>query len=97
MNQQCIIKNIISEKTSLANKKNCYCFVVNKNANKIEVKKVIEEMFSVKVEDVNMSLYLTKAKRKYTRNSVNSTKVHGYKKAYVQLCKGSNINFDNFT
>lgn len=95
MDKQCIIKNIISEKTSLANKNNCYCFMVKDNANKIEVQKAIEERFTVKVKKINMSLYLTKAKKKYTQNNVNSTKVHGYKKAYVYLDKNSNLNFDN--
>jgi len=64
MNKQCIIKNVISEKASLANKNNCYCFMVNENANKIDVQKAIEGRFTVKVKKINMSLYLTKAKKK---------------------------------
>ena len=48
-----IRKPILSEKTyaDISNKK--YAFVVDKNANKVEIKKAVEEAFGVKVKSVN--------------------------------------------
>lgn len=58
-----IIKPIISEQSmeQLADKK--YTFAVNKAANKIEIKKAVEEVFGVKVESVNTMNMLGKMKR----------------------------------
>ena len=58
-----IIKPIISEQSmdQLAEKK--YTFEVKKSANKIEIKKAVEEIFGVKVESVNTMNMLGKTKR----------------------------------
>ena len=48
-----IIEPILTEKLSdLQEKENKYGFVVDKNANKIEIKKAVEDKFEVKVEKV---------------------------------------------
>ncbi len=58
-----IIRPIISEQSmdQLAEKK--YTFEVKKSANKIEIKKAVEEIFGVKVESVNTMNMLGKMKR----------------------------------
>lgn len=82
-----IIAPIITEKSAKAAEKNVYLFKVAKNANKIEIKKAIEEAFGVKVENVNTLNTKSKAKRvgKYT----GTTKT--YKKAIVTLKDGEKI------
>ncbi|MBE7048774.1 MAG: 50S ribosomal protein L23 [Ruminococcaceae bacterium] len=58
-----IIKPIISEQSmdQISDKK--YTFEVKKSANKIEIKKAVEEIFGVKVESVNTLNMLGKMKR----------------------------------
>ena len=65
-----IKKPILSEKTyaEIANKK--YAFVVDKNANKVEIKKAIEEIFGVKVKSVNTANVNGKLKRLLKKFSV---------------------------
>ena len=62
-----------------------YSFKVPKDANKIEIKKAVEEVFGVKVADVNTMNVTGKLKRmgKYEGRRAS------YKKAIVTLAKGS--------
>lgn len=84
-----IIKPIITEKTSsLVDKKLQYTFQVAKDANKVEIKKAIEEIFGVKVKAVRTVNVHKKAKR--------VSKYEGYKPAYkkaiVRLEAGQTID-----
>ena len=79
---------IITEKsTQLKEKENKYVFVVDKRANKIEIARAIEDLFSVKVEDVRTMIFSGKIKR--------MGKYSGYrpdwKKAIVKLKPGQEI------
>ena len=80
-----IKKPILSEKTyaEIANKK--YAFVVDKNANKVEIKKAVEEVFGVKVKSVNTVNVNGKLKRQGKTQGYRSD----YKKAYVTLTADS--------
>ena len=80
-----IIKPIISEKTmdGIGDKK--YTFQVQKDANKIEIKKAVEEIFGVKVDKVTTMNRLGKVKR-MGRNEGRRT---SYKKAIVKLTADS--------
>ena len=80
-----IRKPILSEKTyaEIANKK--YAFVVDKSANKSEIKKAIEEIFGVKVKSVNTVNVDGKLKRQGKTQGYRSD----YKKAYVTLTADS--------
>ena len=80
-----IIKPILSEKTyaDIHNKK--YAFVVDKSANKTEIKKAIEEIFGVKVKSVNTVNVDGKLKRQGKTQGYRSD----YKKAYVTLTADS--------
>lgn len=65
-----------------------YIFVIDKKANKSEVKKAVEKIYNVKVEDVNIANIKGKAKR--LGRSLGKTS--GLKKAIVTLKKGQKID-----
>ena len=80
-----IKKPIITENSmdQMADKK--YTFEVAKEANKIEIKKAVEEIFGVKVEKVTTMRVLGKVKRM----GANSGKRPDWKKAVVKLAENS--------
>lgn len=89
-----LIKPIVTEKiTSQSEKLNRYGFKVDKRANKIEIRKAVEEMYGVKVKDVNTILYDGKSKSRFTKKGYISGKASAFKKALVTLVKGDTIDF----
>ncbi len=58
-----IVRPLISEKTTDLMEENKYTFVVDREANKIEIKRALEEIFEVKVKAVNTANYKGKKKR----------------------------------
>ena len=87
-------KPIITEKmTSQGEKLNRYGFVVDKRANKIQIKKAVEEMYDVKVDAVNTLIYGGKVKSRYTKTGIITGKSNSFKKAVVTLADGENIDF----
>lgn len=83
----------VSEKSSfLIKKNNTIVLKVRKNANKIEIAESIEKIFSVKVKSVNT--IILKGKKK--RNKKNIFFKKNWKKAYITLQKGQNLDlFEN--
>lgn len=79
---------VITEKSMNKKAENVYTFKANKKANKNQIKKAVEEAFSVKVKSVNT--INTKAKRKRVGKYPGMTKT--YKKAIVTLCDGQSID-----
>ncbi len=89
-----IIKPIVTEKmTQLTDKLNRYGFKVDKNANKIEIKKAVEELYGVTVEAVNTAILPGKKKSRYTKSGVIKGSTSDYKKAIVTLKQGETIDF----
>jgi large subunit ribosomal protein L23 len=89
-----VLKPIVTEKmTNLSEKFNRFGFVVSKGANKIEIKKAIEEMYDVAVIDVNTMNYAGKSKSRYTKAGMINGKTASYKKAIVTLKDGDSIDF----
>ena len=89
-----IIKPIVTEKmTQLGDKFNRYGFRVEKSANKIEIKKAIETMYSVTVTDVNTLVVAPKRKSRYTKTGLVTGATSAYKKAVVTLKEGDKIDF----
>lgn len=85
-NARDIIKRpIITERTSELMAQLQYVFEVDKNANKIEIKKAVEEIFKVKVTNVNTINVAGKPKRYGRYNGYTSD----WKKAIVSLAKDS--------
>jgi large subunit ribosomal protein L23 len=90
-----IIKPVITEKQTAVTEKipHRYGFRVSPDANKLEIKKAIEDMYSVTVEDVNTMNYSGKRKSRYTKSGVISGKQTAFKKAIVTLKNGETIDF----
>ena len=66
-----IIKPIVTEKATLLTEKlNRYAFKVNKDANKIQIKKAVEAAYNVTVVDVNTSIVRGKNKTRYTKAGI---------------------------
>ena len=90
-----LIKPIITEKaTGDSEKFNRYTFVVNKRANKIEIKDAVEATYGVTVKAVRTLNHPALRKTKYTKKGLVSGLTSGYKKAIVQLAEGE-IDFYN--
>ncbi|MDR0994895.1 MAG: 50S ribosomal protein L23 [Tannerella sp.] len=90
-----IIKPVITEKQTgiTAKMPNRCAFRVTPDANKLEIKKAVEEMYNVTVEDVNTMNYRGKLKSRYTKSGVISGRTASFKKAIVTLKKGETIDF----
>jgi len=90
-----LIKPIITEKaTNDSEKFNRYTFVVNKKANKVQIKEAVEATYNVTVEKVRTLNHPALRKTKYTKKGLVSGLTSGYKKAVVQLAEGE-IDFYN--
>ena len=93
MAKQMLIKPVITEKaTKLADKRSTYVFVVNKGANKIEIRNAVEKMFNVSVAGVNTAVMPGKPKSRSTKTAVVKGAKSSYKKAYVTLTPGETID-----
>lgn len=89
-----LVKPIITEKmTAQAEKLNRYGFVVDKAANKLEIKDAVEKMYNVKVASVNTQQYIGKVKVRNTTKGMAIGRVNRHKKAIVTLKQGEVIDF----
>ncbi|MGC6428322.1 MAG: 50S ribosomal protein L23 [Flavobacteriales bacterium] len=89
-----LIKPIITEKMTAASEEfNRYGFVVDRNANKIQIKAAVEEAYGVSVDSVRTMNYAGKTKSRFTRAGVISGRTNHFKKAIVQLSEGDTIDF----
>lgn len=88
-----IISPIVSEKaTSQSEKLNRYSFTVDKTANKLEIKKAVEQNYGVTVEAVNTVRYQGKIKTRNTTKGLAVGRTNSYKKAIVTLKQGEVID-----
>jgi large subunit ribosomal protein L23 len=88
-----LIRPVITEKVNgQMEKSSRYTFVIDKRANKLEVKKAVEEFYGVKVEGVNTAVVPAKAKTRMTKAGILSGRKSGYKKAIVTLAEGESID-----
>ena len=84
-----IIKPIISEKaTYLTDLRGQYSFLVDTKANKIQIKKAVEEAYGVKVAEVRTMIYAPKVSSRYTKKGLQVGKTNKLKKAAVELQSG---------
>lgn len=89
-----LIRPIITEKAEqLSEGLNQYSFVVHKNANKVEIRKAVEQIYGVSVEGVNTMVLPSKAKIRNTRSGIQRGRVASYKKAVVTLGEGEELDF----
>jgi len=89
-----IVKPIVTEKMNLKGESlKQYGFVVDKRANKVQIKKAVEELYGVTVESVNTMRYAGKQKSRFTKTGLITGKKNTLKKAMVTLKEGETIDF----
>ena len=89
-----IIKPIVTEKLTVQGEKlNRYGFIVDGNANKLQIKAAVEQLYNVTVADVNTVNYHGKRKSRYTKAGMLQGRTNHYKKAYVTLVGEDKIDF----
>lgn len=89
-----LLKPIITEKmTAQSESLNRYGFIVDKRANKLQIKNAVEVMYDVKVDSVNTIRYGGKTKTRFTKTGVQYGKTKSFKKAIVTLKDGEAIDF----
>lgn len=89
-----IIKPIITEKmTAAGEKNNCYGFVVDRKANKYQIKNAVEELYEVKVEAVNTIVQRGKRTARNTKSGYIVGRKSTFKKAIVKIKDGQIIDF----
>lgn len=89
-----LLKPIVTEKmTAQGDKFNRYGFLVDKRANKLQIKKAVEDMYSVAVDSVNTMRYGGKVKTRNTKSGLLVGKTSATKKAVVTLAEGNKIDF----
>jgi large subunit ribosomal protein L23 len=92
--QNILIKPLITEKmASVTDRTNAYGFVVALGANKIEIKKAIEQKYGVTVTGISTVRVDGKARQRYTKTGVVRGRSSSYKKAIVRLGEGQSIDF----
>jgi len=88
-----LIKPILTEKANAQQEKlKRYAFKVNRRANKLEIKKAVEEFYGVSVVDVNTLVVPGKNKTKFTKAGFVKGVRPAYKKALVTLAEGDTID-----
>ena len=89
-----IKKPVITEKmTAISEKLNKYAFIVDKRANKLQIKQAVQDLYGVQVESVNTINYEGKLKSRYTKTGIINGRRDAFKKAIVTLAKGETIDF----
>jgi large subunit ribosomal protein L23 len=88
-----LIKPILSEKANAQQEKlRRYAFRVAKKANKLEIKKAVENFYGVTVVDVNTVVAPAKSKTRFTKAGLISGQKSSYKKAFVTVAVGETID-----
>ncbi|MCY7312000.1 MAG: 50S ribosomal protein L23 [Bacteroidota bacterium] len=88
-----LIKPILTEKANAQQDTlRRYAFKVARKANKLEIKKAIESFYGVTVTNVNTSVSPGKNKSRFTKAGVISGRKPSYKKAFVTVAEGENID-----
>jgi large subunit ribosomal protein L23 len=89
-----LIKPLITEKmTELSEKRNQYGFIVDRKANKIEIRKAIEGQYNVAVTSINTMIYTGKSKKRFTKSAILDGRKNHFKKAIVTVADGDVIDF----
>ena len=88
-----LIKPLVTEKMSaLMESENKYGFIVDHNANKIEIAKAIKKRFEVDVVAVNTIKYKGKTKTQFTKKGRFTGKTPQFKKAIITLKEGQTLD-----
>lgn len=96
--KQILIKPLFTEKAINRSRKKSksgaftYAFKVHPEATKPEIKAAIEAMYGVLVEAVRTAYMPARIRYRYTRKGVQESRIPSYKKAYVRLKPGQELN-----
>ena len=93
MASEVVLKPVISEKSLDETQRGKYTFRVHSDANKLQVKQAIEELFKVEVVDVHVSVAKAKEKSRNRRRGRQVGWTSPWKKAVVTLAAGQKIEF----
>ncbi len=88
-----LVKPLVTEKISALNESGKYGFVVDKDANKVQIKNAVEKTYGVTVESVNTMVYPGKSKSRYTKSKIIEGRTPSFKKAIVKVADGDIIDF----
>ena len=89
-----IKKPVITEKMTMqSDKYNRFAFIVDKKANKIEIKKAVEDMYDVAVASIRTMVCIGKKRVRGTKSGMIVGRTSTYKKAIVTLVDGDYIDF----
>ena len=92
--RQILIRPLLTEKVlKMQEGEGKYGFVVDRQANKIEIKNAIERKFDVTVDDVKTINVKGKRKQMNTRRGITHGRRASWKKAIVTLREGDSIDF----
>jgi len=88
-----LVKPILTEKANNQQEKlRRYAFKVNRKANKLEIKKAVEDFYGVAVVDVNTVIVPGKNKSRFTKSGMIQGVKPSYKKAYITVAEGDTID-----
>ncbi|GGE97632.1 50S ribosomal protein L23 [Hymenobacter cavernae] len=88
-------KPIVTEKATALNEKGQYAFEVERTANKVQIKKDIEQLYGVTVTGISTVRTQGKLKSKFTKGGAVSGRRASIKKAIVTVKEGDVIDFYN--
>jgi large subunit ribosomal protein L23 len=89
---QIIKRPIITEKASKMQASRQYCFEVTPDANKIQIKQALEQLFEVNIISVRTTLIKGKVKRRMTKKGLMVGRKPLRKKAYITLKQGQTLD-----
>ncbi len=88
------IRPLVTEKaTAYSEKQNCYTFAVSPDANKFQIKDLVEKLYNVRVVSVNTAVYAGKRKARYTKSGLLRGQKPAFKKAFVTVAEGQTIDY----
>ena len=88
------IRPIVTEKANATSDKlNCYTFAVSPDANKFQIKDVVEKLYNVRVVGISTALYAGKRKQRWTKGGLIKGRKPSFKKAYVTVAEGQKIDY----
>ena len=91
-----LLKPVITEKaTADSELKNRFTFLVDPNANKVQIKKAVESTYGVSVDKVRTMRYGAERKTRFTKTGIQKGKSATTKKAIIQVAEGDTIDFYN--
>jgi large subunit ribosomal protein L23 len=91
--EQILIRPVLTEKaTASAETANRYTFVVDKKANKVEIKKAVEQAYKVNVENVRTMIAPAKSIVRNTKSGVLKGRKPSVKKAVIEVRAGETID-----